>query len=347
MKEDYFDFYGQTVIVRSDWDELSLLLRKDFSFFKCSKIQNESKSLAVTVLNRSPKEIVIPKTHSVMQSLNSITYQVNEKRFNDYYGKLTSVFDYKNERAELYSLDLDKAHEVAYLLILSRVGKKLDLIGLHKLHAFAISYKKMAFVCMMPMKGGKSTLLMELLKNKEVKLISDDIPMINSKGELLPFPIKIGLEMDREIALEINNHDENIYFLKRENHGMKKLICLEGLKDKVEKIDQNFKNVILCEAFRFSSAESEIHEAPWRKIFKGLFKHGVIGIGLPIIIEYFWEFGILDFLLKTKIFIKRMYAFLVLSFKAKKINLYLGTNPKTAALMIVEFLEKKSIELGC
>lgn len=335
------------MIIRSDWDELSLLLRKDFSFFKSSKIIDRSKSLVITILNQSPKEIQIPKSHSLMQSLNSITYQVNEKRFNDYYGKLTSIFDYKNEQAELYSLDLDKTHEVTYLLTLSRVGKRLDLVGLHKLHAFAISYKKLAFVCMMPMKGGKSTLLMELLKNKEVKLISDDIPMINSNGELLPFPIKIGLEMDREIALEITNPEENVYFLKRENHGIKKLICLEGLKDKVEKIDQNFKNVILCEAFRFSSTESEIHTAGWRKIFKGLFKHGVIGIGLPIIIEYFWEFGIFDFLVKTKIFIKRMYAFCVFSLKSKKINLYLGTNPANAAQLIVEYLEKKNLELGC
>lgn len=341
LRQVYFDFYDQKVCVESEWDELLSLLEKDFSIFRVN-IQEQSvdqKILKIEIVKGLPCDMKIPEMVSRMQTLNSITYQQGPIRYNDYYGKLLSIFDYQREFGQLISMDIDKAHEVAYLLILSRIGKRLDVQGLHKLHAFAISYKNIAFVCMMPTKGGKSTLLMELLKNDGVKMISDDIPLIDDSGRVHPFPIKIGTEHAWNNALNVLNPKENIYQLKREQYGTKTFISLRGLADKVEKPGAIFEKVIIAEGFRFNSDNSEIKYASWIGTFVGLFKHGIIGIGLPMIIEYFWEFGAKDFLVKTKIFLFRLYAFFIFSIKSKRIKIQLGKRSDLATIKILKFLD--------
>jgi hypothetical protein len=78
---------------------------------------------------------------------------------------------------------------------------------------------------------------------------------------------------------------------------------------------------------------------------KGAFKHGVIGIGLPMVIEYFWENGFSDFVIKIRIFILRLLAFSGLLLRAKKMKLYLGKNPKDAAELIKKFVIKNYDEI--
>lgn len=339
MKQIYFNFYGETVYVQSDWSELLTLLGKDFSLF----IDNPQVKSHLTILiaRGNPGHQKIPEMVSKMQSLNSITYQLGHIRYNDYYGKLLSIFDYKNQSAQIISEDEDKTHEVAYLLMLSRVGKSLDLHGLHKLHAFAVSYKGIAFVCMMPMKGGKSTLLMELLKNKEAKMISDDIPLIDRLGHVHAFPIKIGVDDARRIPFDITNPEENIYQLNREQYGPKTFICLNGLKEKVELPGTQFDKVIIAEGFRYNADHSLIRCSSWVSTYLGLFKHGVIGIGLPMILEYFWEFGIKDFIIKSKIFLLRFYSFGILCSRNHRIKIQLGRKSDLSAKAIFEYLEGK------
>lgn len=340
LQRIHFDFYGALVLVESNWSEVILLLQKDFSCFLLKEIPtNKSPFFSLTIFKqqKSLKEASVPEIKASMQTQNSLSYDHNGIRYNDYYGELLSEMNFKKEEAILYSLNLDKMHEIAYLIILSRVGKKLDLMGLHKLHAFAVSYDDLALVCMMPTRGGKSTLLMELLKNPKIKIISDDIPLINRAGQVLGFPMKIGLD-SLPAELSVSDPDNNIYEMKRSQYGTKKLISLQGLSHKVESLDKKFSSIILVEAFRHNSEKSLLVKSSLLKTSKGLFKHGVIGFGLPMILEYFWEFGISDFLKKTFIFFSRALSFLRLSLRSKKYILFLGREPKLAAEEIIRSL---------
>lgn len=334
------NFYGERVCIQSDWSEVLCLLKKDFSAFVVPDDHKKSaKVLTVSIFKEEPRTVQIPSMVSKMQSLNAISYQEGSTRYSDFYGKLLSIFDYKSEVASLYSLDMEKLHEISYLLVLSRVGKRLDLKSLHKLHAFAISYNNLVFVCMMPMKGGKSTLLLELLKNDKVKMISDDIPLVDIRGRVFAFPLKIGVNV-LDGSFPIFEPAENIYHLNRELYGPKTFICLNGLQDKFERPGVFFNKVIVAEAFRFNSTQTLIASASFLKTFKGLFKHGVIGIGTPIVVEYFWEFGFRDLITKSIIFLRRFYAFFVLGLKSKKLSIFLGKDPVTAAKEIIDYLER-------
>ena len=280
---------------------------------------------------------MVPNVVASMQTLNSVCYDNDGIRYCDYYGDLLVVLDTKNNIAKMYSENISKVHEVSYLLILSRVGKMMDLQGLHKLHAFSISYKDLAIVCMMPMKGGKSTLLMHFLKDSRFKIISDDIPLVNLMGEVIPFPIKIGLS-DLPGNLNVFNPEENFYTMDRGHYGKKQLLCLNGFPGRVESIERKFKKVLLIEGFRYNSKTSILKEADVFSTFKGLFKHGVIGFGLPMVIEYFWEKGLIDLFAKTRIFFLRFFAFLNLMIRARNMKLFLGKNPQEASEMITKYV---------
>lgn len=337
LQKRYFNFHGIVIKLESDWNEVLELLTKDFSFF-CTSSSTESADFEISIYNTPSSNIIIPNLISKMQTLNSITYQKDGIRFNDYYGKLISILNYQEKKAKLFSTNLNKMHEVTYLLILSVVGKKLDLLGIHKLHAFAVSYDDVVAVCMMPMKGGKSTLLLELLKFPEVKMLSDDIPLINRWGEVIPFPIKIGIDQSFP-PMEIINPEKNIYQIQREHYGLKTLLSLDGIPDKVISKNKRFKKIILLEGFRQNSNDTLIKSDFRIKSIKGLVRHGIIGFGLPMVIEYFWEFGIKDFLIKIYIFLSRVFSFLAFSGRARFYYMYQGKEVPQAASQIVELLK--------
>jgi len=333
------NFWGINVSIKSDWSELVDVLTKDFwSYINHEKMTHIEFDLTLDIV-KTDEAIFIPEgLVASMQTQNAITYDIGGVRYCNYYSKAFSEINFNTNCARVHGVDFDKIHEIAYLLILSRVGKKLDLKGLHKLHAFAVSFKEIAFVCMMPSKGGKSTLLVELLKDSRIKMISDDIPLVDAKGRIHPFALKIGLDQIPP-ELEVIEKDKNVYSIKREAFGEKKLVCTRGIQNRVEQT-KVFKKVILAEGVRFNSDHSVLTPASWPFIMKGLFKHGVIGVGSPIVIEYFWESGARDFITKTRIFFKRVRGFFRLSLRARKMKLLSGKDPSHTSKVILDMLEK-------
>jgi len=86
--------------------------------------------------------------------------------------------------------------ELSYLLILSRAGEELDRRGLHRLHAGALGRGGRALLFCGAQGTGKTTLLLELLKDPDFSLLSDDTPLIAADGTVLPFAARIGLGLD-------------------------------------------------------------------------------------------------------------------------------------------------------
>lgn len=341
MRRIVITAFGVSAIVDSDWSEMLDILAKDFWSFLSDETSFKPQNLFRLKIKKSGERPVIPEVVASMQTKNAISYDDGSKRYCDYYGQAYSEINFETNEAILCGEDFNRVHEIAYLLILSRIGKALDLAGLHKLHAFAISFKGIAFVCMMPSQGGKSTLLMELLKDERIKMISDDIPLVDSLGRIHPFPLKIGLN-DGPQGLEVINPSENVYHMRRAHYGDKVLVSTKGLPGKVESFNNIYHEIVLAEAFRYNSGLSILKKSTILTTLKGLFKHGVIGLGSPIILEYFWQNTWKDFAIKTWIFFRRLSAFTVFSLRADRVKIHLGRNPVEASRMILKYLEKKS-----
>jgi hypothetical protein len=123
-------------------------------------------------------------------------------------------------------------------------------------------------------------------------------------------------------------------------YGRKKLICIDGIRSKIETRAYNFDKVIVSYGVRSMKKQSSgLIEVNTVIIFLQFFYHGIIGVGLPMILEYFWELGIKDFFVKFNIFTNRFFVFLSLSLSAKKYRLNMDDNPEKTARYIIDFLD--------
>jgi hypothetical protein len=305
-----------SVYVESDWPEIIELLRKDFwSYQSSDSPYSAGSSLSLTLL-KSDQRPNFPSRLATLQTQNAITFDQDDHRYCDYYGSLYSVINFTKNKAVLCSTDLEKMHEVVSFLILSRVGKILDIQGLHKLHSFAIAYKDFALVCMMPAKRERKALLLEMLKDPDIKMIAEDIPLIDFKGRIYPFLLTMGIDV--------------------------KSASTKEMKGKIVASDTGFENIMLVETFRSNSPVAILKKTTNLKMLKGLFKYGILGIGSPVDFEYFWEPGPKDFWVKTFIFFRRLKGFISLCLRSKKYYLYAGNDPIKTAQELSRVLKRQS-----
>lgn len=334
----YLNFMEHRAEIYSD-DELILKkLNKDFSYFK--DVQGSGSSLVkIEFHTKNPEELEIPMMASSRVSPQCITYDRGNLRYLDYHGKLRCLFDFAKNKAIIYSKNKNKSHEILYLLILSRVGKSMDLAGFHRIHGFGVCLNKTICLGMMPSKGGKSTLLQSLLEDSDIELVSDDTPLINDQGEVFPFPIRIGRESPFPDQFEIISREENLYTLDREFWGKKYLLSIAGIKNKVFTQNREAK-IKLFIGRRYSGQEGRILKIGKVEAMKSLFWNCVIGHGLPIIFEYFWENGLSDFFRKARIAISRFRGSLLLVLRSECYEIQLGRNLEYNKNLLIEELKR-------
>tara|TARA_R110000868_G_scaffold334495_2_gene595197 strand:- start:506 stop:1510 length:1005 start_codon:yes stop_codon:yes gene_type:complete len=325
----HFNFLGQTLRLNCQNEELLARLAKDFSYFLAEDFTKANFNIDIFFEN-APSNI-IPNHVASRQSLQSLSFDTPPIRVNDYYGKLVSVYDYKNEKAKLWSTDIEKLHEVTYLLILSRVGKALDLQGLHKVHAMAFTKNDQCIVGMMPMKGGKSTLLANILRDQSVAIVSDDCPLVDRWGRVKPFPLRLGVdELSQEAGLK--DEEKYCYKLNRDFYGEKKLISLEGLPHKIGLVGTR---QILFVGKRGHNIKPQLIKVSKLSMLKPVFVNMIVGVGLPMVMEYFWESGFKDFLRKSFIAISRTISAIALILRSDCYEFLMSNKPEENAKFLL------------
>jgi hypothetical protein len=300
-----YNFFGFKVTLNSDHPKLISIINQNFSMYLDSNSPHADLQIYAYIdtnlKDKIPKGLV-----SIKQSINSISYQKGSTRFNDYYGVAVTELDYKKNIAKIWAKDLNRLHELTYLLIMSRQGKWCDKNGIHKIHAMGIKGTSKNLLLMLPMKGGKSTMFAKFLEETKFDLISDDSPVINSNGTVSNFNIRFGLEnrpMYQPLLDQIDK--KHIFTLQRDQFGEKTLIDFKAFKDRISK---PHKKNILIQGVRINSDQVLIEEMSKILMFKYVFVNMTIGVGLPMIIEYFIENNIKDHFGNFHIFFKRLVA---------------------------------------
>lgn len=313
-----FNFYGIGIVVECLEVELCQRLERDFSYFKLSTPEGSKKEIRIQSSLDSRPELPFPLLIRRFKNRNVEVYEKNGIRVCDYTGDGLAVVNFKENQAKIYANDIHRLHELTYLFILSRVGKELDLLGFHRLHGMAVVRNDILYFGMMPTGGGKTTLLSYLLSEGSYSLYSDDSPLIDRQGRVYPFPIRLGFEAGGKRPLSFNTVYH--YELERKEYGIKQLYSFADLK---VNIGGEYKQVILFKG-------EKGHQKPFLKevgnmsIFPFVFEQGIIGVGLPILIEHFWEFGLLDFYQKTKIFVSRLIGLSRFLIKARVYSFKMG-----------------------
>jgi len=300
-----YNFFGFKVTLNSDQAELISLIDKNFSMFKDSSISQADLTISAYIddflVDKIPKGLV-----SIKQSINSVSYQKKTTRYNDYYGSAITELNYKKNNAKIWAKDLNRLHELTYLLIMSRQGKWCDKKGVHKVHAMGIKGTAKNLLLMLPMKGGKSTMFAKFLGETSFDLISDDSPVINSDGSVSNFNIRFGLENKPIYKSLLDKIDsKHIFTLQRDQFGEKILIDFKAFADRVS---CPHKRSILVQGVRVNNDKIKIAKMNKFHMFKYVFVNMTIGVGLPMIIEYFIENNIKDHFGNFQIFCKRLMA---------------------------------------
>ena len=254
MSEAYLNFYGCVVKVVSLDQKCVENARRDFSYFFCPQPPKEPPSVTIRLHREAP-----PRTPAqakrVLQTKEGICYEYERIRYVDYSGKALARYDFRSEEGEAFSPDDNILHEISYVMILSRVGEMLDRKGIHRVHSVGVAIKGSAAICLLPMGGGKTTLGLELMKEKDCFLLSDEITAIDRSLHVLPFPLRIGVRATERVAPEIPaRHLRSFHTIA---HGTKTLIDLEVFMQKVATEPARLEAVMLGVRKDFKKPETK------------------------------------------------------------------------------------------
>jgi hypothetical protein len=333
----YFDFYDILVKVVSNDKKAISFIESDFSYFRVNDPgQKKVPNLTVSVnLGKPPYEKIPKGSLAYYHTKDAVVYKNGHIKYFDSFGKALVIYDSRSESAEIYTLNRDGMYEKCYLMIMSRLGELLDKKKLHRIHAMGVVFDGKAVLCLLPMGGGKTTLALSLLENKEFSLLSEEIPLVSEKGIVYPFPIRMGVIEGTQLSIP----EEYLKPFRRSHYNPKTLIDIRYFKNQIAPAAEPGFIFI---GKRVHSSHPKIIKTSSFKTFLSLFRLCVIGIGLPQMLEYILRFDLLDIARQFPIFLSRLRSSLILIYKSKTYELHLSYDLKANAVLLTDFISNES-----
>ncbi len=327
------NFYSIIVEISGNDEEVIHRLAQEFRYFKAEESVSPSIRLNLHREAFRPEELPVLCAHKITQ--NAIIYKLGQKRFINYH-KAWSVIDDQTMKVDLYCTDKEAMFEMSYLSIHSLVGEKLEYKGLTRLHAMALETTNYQLIVMLPSRGGKSTLMTGLLERyPHFKIISDDMPLITLNGTIKPFPSKISLDSQPDHPIWKSLPWEKF---ERISYPPKWLCSVLDLPHGVS--SDSPKPILLIQGERLSSGNPMISERGFFSMMKALSTHMIIGVGLPIILEYFLKFNLSDLRKLALLGTRRTITAFMLCLKAKKLTFYLSPDKQKNIEMLGSYLNE-------
>src|SRR6478672_8230155 len=225
------DVHGLRVRVDGDWPEVVENVRLDFVWFERPERASVPPDVSVEIQRRPPDFDRFGEVPATFVTPRNVVYELGGTTVVDYFGRAVSVLDRDRSHLVVQGEDEHLVHEAAYHYVLSRIGEHLESVGLTRLHALALVGGQGAVAVMLPSGGGKSTLALRALRDDGgVRLLSEDSPLIDRRGRLHPFPLRIGVnatDADRLPAGSVRR-------LERMEFHAKLALDLDAFADRIE-----------------------------------------------------------------------------------------------------------------
>lgn len=321
-------FYGFVIKVKSSDHQTIDNIRRDFSFFiKTAAVPEINFEIFTTPPDYRSFPTLRPSSHSP----RNFSYHNNNLKFIDYFGKGILIIDLKKKEYKIFSAEPHLRHEIVFLSILSLVGQNLDSRNIHRIHGLGLEINGKGVLILLPQGGGKTTLMLELLKYPNVKLISEDTPLIDPSGEILPFPIRIGIDANTKLP---DFPEKYLRLVKRMEFEPKYLLDIEYFKNKI--VQSPRKLELVFEGIRCLGSNTQIIPVSKLKMFRAFVVNSVIGLGVYQGIEFLIQHNPLELVKKSGVLVSRFknsyralakaktYAFLTSSDKRKNIETFIN-----------------------
>jgi hypothetical protein len=221
LSELSLSFYGTEIFIRSTEAVLDRL-EKDFDYFELPGSADKKRPSISILARQIQPDFSVIRGRYLFSHFYGKVYGWGELRYIKYPDALV-IFDNHSKEGKVFSSQPQLLYHYTYYLIVSKVGEILDCRGLHRFHALGVSYSDRAALFSMPIKGGKTTLGWEFMKDSEAQLYSEDTPLVSTQGKLHPFPIRFSFR--DAVPPEIPSH----YVYQKEDpvFGKKLLVDLE------------------------------------------------------------------------------------------------------------------------
>lgn len=222
------DIYGLTIKCESSSPHLAALLAKPFRYYFR---EHGVHSVAVKI-NRDdpPYDSLSPIAASFHTPRNSI-YHDDSGKIVDYFGTGVVIENRQKSLYTLYSRDQDLLQDIFYQLIISLFSRHCDRHGLLRFPAVGVTHRDRAVLLTGMSATDASPLLSSMLKFDQVNLISGLHPIVNSSGNILPFPVPVGFRDQQAIEAVPR---EFVYETDRMQYGFNYFVDCDFWKDRIE-----------------------------------------------------------------------------------------------------------------
>ncbi|MCI0455046.1 MAG: hypothetical protein L0Y68_08640 [Candidatus Dadabacteria bacterium] len=331
MKE-FFDFYGLTVEINSPSADLVEGIRRDFAYFHVPTVEKGVQVQVQMYLDPPPYAGLPPLSASLITPRN-VCFQNKKITYIDYFGRGLVMFNREKKQCTVYGTEPDLVREISYLFILSTVGQYLDSRGIHRVHALGVSYNKRGILLLLPAGGGKSTIALELLRHPGFLLLGEDTPLIDRRGRILPFLLRLGVRPEQDTGIS----PQYLRTVQRMEFDPKTLVDIEYFHDRLGK---EVEPGLILVGERNLGEVSEITPLARHQALKALVKYMVVGLGIYQGMEFLLERGLWELLGKGGVAASRFYNSLRLIARVPAFRFVLGRSSKKNCQTLVDFIHQ-------
>jgi hypothetical protein len=330
--ERAIEFGGTTVQVNTDSEKIATWFEFDFGTFITTG-NTSSRAIKISVTIADPCEYKLPALKESMRGPHFVTFDEGTTRYIKYGKEALLIYDYARDEGQIIAIDEDIAYERLHLACLSRIGERLDEQGMHRVHALAIAFKDRAHLFLMPPGTGKSTLGIELLSNHaDIRLISDDTPVISQSGDILPFLFRLGIENSNAVEAIPSRFKREASF----GNKHKTLIDVRYFEEQTQRVPVKPKSLFI--GFWTTSNNPQLIKAGWFTAMMFLFRDCVVGCGIPQVAEIFLRKE--DIAKKIGYAFSRLGAIIRVAGRCKCYKLFLCNDPKKNAELVYQIMSQ-------
>lgn len=280
------DVYGLAVAVHG-WPEVVEQLRLDFAWFE-QRSAPKRPGVSIAIERGRPDYANFGHVPAAFVTPRNVVYQQNGRTIVDYFGRAVSLRE--GDRLVVRSDEEQLAHEAAYHFVLARVGEHLDARGLPRLHGLGLSGADGAVAVLLPSGGGKSTLALRALRSDGVRLLSEDSPLMDRRGRLHPFPLRLAVNATDAADLP----DTNVRRLERMEFDTKAVLEVSAFADRIEPASRPLRHLVIGR--RSLGSDPRLERVPHSAAVGTLLREAVVGVGLYQGMEFVLQRGMRDVL---------------------------------------------------
>lgn len=290
--------------------------------------------MSVTIRLEEPVFAGLPDIPASVITPRNVCFRSGDTTFVDYFGRGLAVVNTVAGTCQISAQEFAMAREIAYLFLLSTVGQHLDAQRLHRIHAMGASYKGRGVLLLLPSGGGKSTMTMQLLKHPDFLLLSEDTPLIDRKGVMHPFPLRLGVKNPETSDIP----EKYRHTLNRMEFDPKTFVDLDYFRDR---IGPAVEPAVMLVGERRMGNSSAIVQISRRRALEAVVKYMVVGLGVYQGLEFVLERSVSEMVGKGNVAASRLRNGMKLLSKARAWKFELGRDSELNARTLITFVQRE------